>query len=75
MLKRLWRGWQAIAKTIGRVQSAVILALTYYVVMAPFAIAARLFGDPLGLAAGPAWRTPERQPGAATPLDNVRQQF
>ena len=76
MLRALWRGWLVVAKKIGQLQSFLILTLVYFVVIAPFAVATRLLGDPLGLLAGPAWRAPERRPGGATtPLGVARQQF
>jgi hypothetical protein len=47
MLKQLWAGWKRVAFAIGLVQSKILLTILYVVVIAPFALAVRLFGDPL----------------------------
>jgi hypothetical protein len=74
MLKRLWIGWRAAAKKIGYFQSQAVLTLMYFTAMAPFAIAVRVFTDPLRLREAPLWRS--LPPGAqAHVLDSVRQQF
>jgi len=75
VLRQLWNGWLVVARKIGHVQSQVILTLVYFVVMAPFALAVRLFADPLGLRSAPAWHNPARPGGGAPGLDSVRQQF
>ena len=75
VLRRLWNGWLVVARKIGHVQSQVILTLVYFVVIAPFALAVRLFTDPLGLRSAPAWHDPARPGGGAATVDSVRQQF
>ena len=45
----LWDGWRVAARKIGYVQSHLSLTLAYFVVLAPFALAVRLFMDPLRL--------------------------
>lgn len=74
-LRRLWNGWRKVAHAIGHVQSLLILTVVYFVVVGPFALAVRLFSDPLALrtAVPDAWLTPD---AAAVPdLASVRQQF
>jgi hypothetical protein len=56
MLKTLWRGWLVVARTIGHVQSFIILSLVYFVVMAPFAVVVRLFSDPLDAKEADSWQ-------------------
>ncbi len=75
MLKALWRGWLVVAKKIGEFQSRVILSLVYIVVIAPFALAVRLFSDPLGLRSAPSWHWLSRDSQSSPNLDSVRQQF
>lgn len=41
--------WKAIAHKIGEFQSRLILSVFYYVVFAPFALALKIFSDPLQL--------------------------
>jgi hypothetical protein len=59
------RGWLALAKVLGRVNSAVFLALTFFLVLAPLGFVLRLFGRDELRRRGPApasmWTTyPER---------------
>jgi hypothetical protein len=75
MLKALWRGWLTVAKKIGRVQSQLILTLIYFVILAPFALAVRLFLDPMDLRGTRSWRWPQGGAHSTPSLDSVRQQF
>lgn len=74
MLKALWRGWLVVARKIGEVQSLLILGLIYFVFIAPFALAIRLFLDPLGLRGAPSWRWLPPSSKSTTTLDSMRQQ-
>ena len=75
MLKTLWRGWLVVARAIGSVQSRIIMTVVYFVVIGPFALAVRLFSDPLSLKTAASWHWLPRG-GATTPsLESVRQQF
>lgn len=47
MARNLWSHWLALAHKIGQFQSRVILTLFYFVVVTPFGLAVRAFGDPL----------------------------
>jgi hypothetical protein len=73
MLKDLWRGWLAVARKIGRFQSQVVLTLFYFVVVAPFALAVRLFADPLSPRGAAAWHPLTRDDRSA--LSIAKQQF
>jgi len=59
------RRWMHAAMVIGEFNSRVILGVFYYVIMAPFGIVRRLFGDPLDRALGDraksVWVKRERQ--------------
>jgi hypothetical protein len=46
-LRAAGRVWQARAHDIGNFQSRLLLTVFYFTVMAPFAVAVRLFSDPL----------------------------
>ena len=74
LLHRLWRGWKRIAHKIGDFQARVLLTIFYFVIVAPFALAVRLFADPLALKSTTArgWRA--RTPGAPA-LEQARRQF
>jgi len=56
MLRTLWKGWSAVARQIGRVQSLLVFTLIYFVIAAPFALAVRLFVDPLHVHGPSSWR-------------------
>ena len=56
--KHLWRGWQRVARAIGRLLSRVITTLVYFVAVTPFALGSRLFSDPLELRRRPVRWTP-----------------
>ena len=62
-MKRVMRGLQAAAKTIGRAQAWLILTLFYFVVLAPVALIFRCVADPLHLraSAGSNW-LPKSEP-------------
>jgi hypothetical protein len=47
MWRRAWRAWTKIAHRIGNFQARVLLTIFYFVLVLPFGIAVRLFGDPL----------------------------
>ena len=51
-LSRLWEGWKRVAKKIGDVQARIILTVFYILVVGPFALAIRWFGDPLAIKHG-----------------------
>lgn len=44
---RLWTRWKRFGHRIGDFQARVILTLIYFVVLAPYGVVVRLFGDAL----------------------------
>lgn len=74
LLRRLWQGWLSVARKIGAFQSRVILTVFYFVFLGPFALAVRLFSDPLGLGEAPSWQPLPPAGPSETALDRVRQQ-
>lgn len=52
VLRMLWARWKAFGHGLATVQSRVLLFLFYYVILGPFALAMRVFSDPLGLRVG-----------------------
>ena len=61
--KRLWHGFTIALRYVGRVQAWIIFTVFYFVLLAPVAILARWFSDPLHLRRGtqPIW-TPHAPP-------------
>jgi hypothetical protein len=47
MLNRLWEACKGIARRIGDFQARVLLTVIYAVVVLPFGVFLRTFGDPL----------------------------
>jgi hypothetical protein len=50
--RRLWHGWQRVARGIGNLLSRTVTSLTYVAVVPWFAIVVRLSADPLALKPG-----------------------
>jgi len=74
LVRRLWQGWKRIGRKIGDVQARVLLTIFYFVIVAPFALAVRVFADPLGLK--PKTSKGWRPRTAGTPaLEQARRQF
>ena len=74
-LRRWWEGWKVFAAEMGNYQGRTLLAFFYFIVVTPFAIPLRLFGDPLRLrrvSGSSSWV--ERQP-VGQGLEKAREQF
>ena len=56
-IQRFWVWWKRIARIIGDFNARVILTLFYFIFLAPFALAVRLFTDPLSIKnkSAPSW--------------------
>ena len=48
-LKGLWQRWSEFSKRMGAFQSRILLSLVFFLLVSPFALAVRVFSDPLGL--------------------------
>lgn len=46
-LPRLWEGWKSFARAMGGFQSRILLGLFYFLIVTPFGMGVRAFGDPL----------------------------
>ncbi len=58
IIRSSWKGLGARAREIGDFQSRFLLTLFYFTLLVPFALLARVFGDPLRLgrpAGGTGW--------------------
>ncbi|TLY42741.1 MAG: hypothetical protein E6K58_07105 [Nitrospirae bacterium] len=75
MFSALWRRWLITARKIGYVQSWLILALIYFLVLAPFALVVRLFHDPLNLGRRASWQWFSEDERPTPSLDWVKRQF
>ena len=72
--KTLWIRWTRIAHAIGTFQAHLLMTVMYFLLLPPFALVARLCGDPLRVrrATTPAWLP--RPPQSPT-LEDGRRQF
>lgn len=71
--RRLWHGWQRIARAIGNLLSRTVTTFAYLVVVPLFAIGLRMFADTLQLRPGPARWTP--LPPQSSNIDEARNGF
>jgi len=74
-LKRLGHGWTSFARRMGNFQGRVLLAFFYFVLVTPFALLVRLFGDPLHIQARHASSFWLDRPQADADLEQLRSQF
>ena len=75
LLRGLWAGWRRIAKKIGNFQARILMAIFYFTLFCPFALAVRWGSDPLALKGEKArgWLVANALEGS--PLDRARKQF
>ena len=71
--RRAWNRWKIIGEAYGDFQARLFAVLFYFTIFAPFALAVRLFSDPL-LIRKPPTRWLDRAPVGAT-LEEARRQF
>ena len=46
-LKKIWAAWTKLAHIIGNFQARVLLTLVYAIIVLPFGLAVKWFGDPM----------------------------
>jgi hypothetical protein len=74
-LRKWWERWKASAAEMGNYQGRTLLAFFYFIVVTPFGIPLRVFGDPLKLRRARSssfWV--ERQP-LSQEIEKAREQF
>lgn len=49
LFKRLWQRWNAFAAVMGNVQARLIMGFFYFLIVTPFGLLMRYFGDPLAV--------------------------
>ncbi|NOR14332.1 MAG: hypothetical protein GQ544_01370 [Candidatus Aminicenantes bacterium] len=75
IFKKMWQSWNEFSKRMGSFQSRILLSLFYFVFVSPFAIAAKMFSDPLNLKyrRHSSWWTPKNEP--KNEVEQFRKQF
>jgi len=48
-IKKLWQIWENFSKRMGSFQSRIILSLFFFIFVSPFALAVKIFSDPLNI--------------------------
>jgi hypothetical protein len=75
ILRAGWVRWKAFAQRIGDVQARILLSVCYALVLLPFALAVRVFSDPLRLRATSLAGWLARPPGDSDPRRQAQRQF
>jgi hypothetical protein len=73
--RALWQGWKRVAKKIGNFQARVLLAVFYFTVFCPFALAVRWSSDPLGIKTKRLHGWLPLHSSDEPPLERARRQF
>ncbi len=76
ILRKLWDGWKAFAHVLGRIQTAILLSIVYFLTIGPIGLIGRLFrNDFLGLRRSdrPSYWIP--LPGTTSTIEQARKQF
>jgi len=49
LFKKLWHSWKDFSQRMGNFQSRIILSLFFFIFVSPFALAVKIFSDPLSI--------------------------
>ena len=49
LVKRLWQSWGNFSKRTGSFQTRILLSLFFFILVTPFALAVKVFSDPLSI--------------------------
>ncbi len=74
-IKGLWERWKQFSKRMGSFQSRMILAFLFFLVVSPFALAVKVFSDPLKIKSRTSesfWVSREE---TTTDMESYRKQF
>ena len=74
-IKKVWQIWNNFSKRMGSFQSRIILSLFFFIFVSPFAIAVKIFSDPLNIkhqSSKSHWLTKKE---IKTDLEQSRRQF
>ena len=75
VFKKRWQSWNEFSKRMGSFQSRILLSLFFFVFVSPFAIAVKMFSDPLHLKYRrlTSWWIPKKE--IKNELEEFRRQF
>jgi hypothetical protein len=72
---RFWQGWKRVAKRVGQFQARIVMAIFYFTIFTPFALAIRWGRDPLVIKPGACGGWQPVSPPEGSSLDQARKQF
>jgi hypothetical protein len=75
LFRRLWEDWKGFATEMGNYQSRMLLAFFYFLIITPFGVLVRLFGDPLRTRFSTNLSFWDKRPSINSGLDEARRQF
>jgi hypothetical protein len=73
--RRAWAGWKRFSRRMGSFQSRMLLSWLYFLLVAPFGLAVRLFADPLRIKKRRAASHWVERPAVRPDLDAAGKQF
>jgi hypothetical protein len=75
-LRKLWELWKAFAHVLGRIQTAILLAIIYHIAVGPIGLVCRLTRrDLLGLRSTEGDSFSVDSPPISTTLEQAQKQF
>jgi len=75
VLRRLWQGWASFSKRAGDFQSRVLLSVFFFILVSPFALAVKIFSDPLRIKYRSKDSLWSPKPKTKVDLEQFRRQF
>jgi hypothetical protein len=74
-MKNLWKWWKRVARKIGDFQARIILTIFYFIILGPFALAVRLWSDPLAIKTSTTRGWHPKADGKGAPMEQAAKQF
>ena len=73
--KKIWQSWNDFSKRMGSFQSRILLSLFFFILISPFALAVKVFSDPLHIKyqSRTSWWIPKKE--IKNELEQYRRQF
>jgi hypothetical protein len=75
VFKKIWQSWNDFSKRMGSFQSRILLSLFFFILVSPYAIAVKVFSDPLNIKyqSRTSWWIPKKE--IKNELEQYRRQF
>jgi gas vesicle protein len=73
--KNLWEKWKDFSKRMGGFQSRMLLSFIFFILIAPFALAVKIFSDPLNLKTQKGETHWQKRKALSQSLEDYKRQF